>query len=898
MQTTSDHLTAVDHAPALAQAAARAAAWAGEPFVHEGEDPAAVLAPGTSRRHALDEALAELDAGRRAPSPSWKVRFGLMLGLERVLSAEAPRTAGGTELRRHQVDALAGMLTELIAMHEESGADANGNGSGSGPGEAAAEAEEDEPDDELGLAHSLADLDDEEEHELEDPGAARRFRFRHPTASGKTIAAAGFVEAARTLGVLILTHRRLLVSQFDRDLKTEGYGDRFTPAIERGLEPLRGNPLTIQTYAWFARHVDEISRDAYQLVICDEAHTALGEKTSAAIRSFPEPLYIGMTATEELIAKQVSDVFPASVDDLPLADAARRGLIAPLRCLRVPPVAAINQVPIVGGDFEERALAQALDHQALNQAAASLYRDRFDNTPGIVYAAGVEHAYNLAQEFRAAGLKAEAVSGRTPPVKLAETLAAYERGEINILINAQLLAEGWNSPRATVCMHLAPTASKRVYQQRIGRIMRIHTRKEAGVVVDFVPKSATHNERVVSLHSLLDADFYREGARVTPAPRRRQQRRARRKLSPAPWLVPVTPDVRRRLSVIQREWQRVDPRFLDDDEQEVWASIAGRQIRFEERADFVRKLTEGRASKAAMNRFLSTCAAENPNRRLRTMALADRVSMPVERAEFDDLVTLVTQAPPWEKDRLQGIRILLRAIGELKPDAPEQILARWTWRLARASRKAQDRKASAEFPEAKRLLGALANSRGHRHEENAARLVSVAKELPLPVGAALLASADGYTPRATRSIERAREELGSIHEVALALAENLPQAKVPSSKSRRRRRRKRKGITAAPGAQARAQQETPPEAREGTPAQEGASPTSETPAAAGAPAPAGQQGDGASPEPKPSKPRRRRRRKAPSEAGSNGGESASAPAPSDPSPPAAAGPLPAGDSDS
>ena len=89
-----------------------------------------------------------------------------------------------------------------------------------------------------------------------------------------------------------------------------------------------------------------------------------------------------MTATEQLIAKQVSDVFPASVDDLPLTDAARRGLIAPLRCLRVPPAAAINAVPIVGGDFEERALAAALDHQALNQAAASLYRERFDSTPG------------------------------------------------------------------------------------------------------------------------------------------------------------------------------------------------------------------------------------------------------------------------------------------------------------------------------------------------------------------------------------------------------------------------------------------------------------------------------------------------------------------------------------
>src|SRR5712691_11645228 len=734
--------------------ALRAEAWAGEPFIREGEDPAKVLAPRTSRRRALDDALAEIEGGRRRPSSGWKVEYGLMLGLERVLAEERPHLASGTELRRHQIDALAGMLTELIASHEKE-AEPNGNGAVVEIVEAEADDDEELPEDSTEDALDQ-EIEEDEHYTGPDPGAVRRYRFRHPTASGKTIAAAGFVEAARTLGVLILTHRRLLVSQFQRDLTDEGYSDRFAAAIERGKEPVRGtSPLTIQTYAWFARHQDSISREAYQLVICDEAHTALGEKTSAAIRSFPEPLYIGMTATEQLIAKQVNDVFPASVDDLPLQDAARRGLIAPLRDLRVPPVAAINQVPIVGGDFDQEILAKTLDHQALNQAAASLYRDRFDNTPGIVYAAGVDHAYNLAQEFRAAGLKAEAVSGRTPPVRLAETLAAYERGEINVLINAMLLAEGWNSPRATICMHLAPTASRRVYQQRIGRIMRTHPRKEAGIVVDFVPKAATHNERVVTLHSLLDSDFYREGARVTPAPRRRVQRRAKRKLAPAAWLVPVTPDVRRRMGVIQREWQRIDPRYLDEDEQRYWASIAGRQVRFDERAEFVKKFTDGRASKAALEQFLFTCAAENPNRRLRMMALADRVSMIVDRASFDDLVTLVTQAPPWEKDRVQGVRILLRAIGESRPDAPDQILARWTWRLARAVRKVLDRRVSADYPEAKRLLGALANSRGQRHEENSAKLVAAALELPAPIGAALLASADGYTPRATHLLDAA-----------------------------------------------------------------------------------------------------------------------------------------------
>jgi superfamily II DNA or RNA helicase len=805
----------------LAAAALRAEAWAGEPFLREGEDPTHALASGTSRRRALDDALAEIEAGERTPTPQWKVQYGLMLGLERVLAEQPPHLASGTELRRHQVDALAGMLTELISSHEE-----HQNGNGAVVEEAV---EEDEPEEESAedVLDARAEEGEAEEEEAEDeeaeqgwtgpdPGAARRYRFRHPTASGKTIAAAGFVEAARTLGVLILTHRRLLVSQFTRDLTTEGYGDRLTEIVDRSQTPKQDNPLTIQTYAWFARHQSSISREAYQLVICDEAHTALGEKTSRAIRSFPEPIYIGMTATEQLIAKQVSDVFPASVDDLPLQDAARRGLIAPLRDLRVPPVAAINSVPIVGGDFDQEVLAKTLDHQALNQAAASLYRDRFDNTPGIVYAAGVDHAYHLAQEFRAAGLKAEAVSGRTPPVKLAETLAAYERGEINVLINAMLLAEGWNSPRATVCMHLAPTASRRVYQQRIGRIMRTHPRKEAGIVVDFVPKAATHHERVVSLHSLLDADFYREGARVTPAPRRRVQRRARRKLTPAPWLVPVTPDVRRRLAVITREWQRVDPKYLDEDEQRYWATIAGRQIRFDERAAFVTKLTDRGASRACLEQFLSTCAAENPNRRLRMIALSDRVSMTVERADFDDLVTLVTQAPTWEKDRMSGIRVLLRAIADGKADAPEQILARWTWRLARASRKVQDRRASAEFPEAKRLLGALANSRGHRHEENAAKLVNTALDLPLPVGAALLSAAEGYTPRATQLIEAARERLGTISEVAEALGENLPPPKLTSSRSRRRKRRRKKKQQDGQAVQAQATDgNAPVEAAEG-----------------------------------------------------------------------------------
>ena len=116
MQETIDQpLTASVETGSLVTAAARAAEWAGEPFVHPDEDVAQVLTPGTARRIALDDAIAEIEAGNDRPSSEWKIRYALMLGLERVLSERPPHLKSGTELRRHQIDALAGMLTELIA---------------------------------------------------------------------------------------------------------------------------------------------------------------------------------------------------------------------------------------------------------------------------------------------------------------------------------------------------------------------------------------------------------------------------------------------------------------------------------------------------------------------------------------------------------------------------------------------------------------------------------------------------------------------------------------------------------------------------------------------------------------------------------------------------------------
>ena len=85
---------------------ARAGKFVRERFLHDGEDPAVALAAHAPRRHALDQALAELDAKAKHPSTAWRREFSLLLGLERVLSEEEPKLVDGTVLSAHQVDAL------------------------------------------------------------------------------------------------------------------------------------------------------------------------------------------------------------------------------------------------------------------------------------------------------------------------------------------------------------------------------------------------------------------------------------------------------------------------------------------------------------------------------------------------------------------------------------------------------------------------------------------------------------------------------------------------------------------------------------------------------------------------------------------------------------------------
>src|SRR5262245_12203927 len=792
----------------------RAREFAREPFLLEGETPKD-LAPGTPRRRALDAALAEIDEGREAPSIEWRRDFSLMLGLERLLSEDEPHLADGAELSAHQVDALSGTLAALIADVQErlNGHPWTGNGSnGSSASPATAEAEEDEEQEKAEQENGSENgevFDDEEEDEEEatedeeaedwtdeededvveapeDPGASRRFWFEHATGAGKTVAAVGFIEASRTGGILILTHRRNLVDQFIGEISDRGYRDRLSPALLDGKDNPYG-PVTVETYQWFVRNAGRIS-DAYSIVICDEAHTALGEKTSACIRAWPGPVFIGMTATGALIARHVADLFPTQTSRFDLAQAARRGVIAPLRCVRIPPgpgVRTIAKVPLRKGevdqDFDQEELAKLLDQTPFNVAIADLYRSRFRRVPGVVYTAGVKHANNVAKAFQDVGINARAVSGETPKRELAEILAGFERGDVDVLCNAMLLAEGWNSPRATICMHLAPTASRRVYQQRVGRVTRRNPGKEAGLVIDFVHPATTSDETIVTLHSLLDRDVYRGGAIVVGPVRRGRGRRVRVEKR----VVPVSEDSNRRLKVLERELWRIAVENLNHSEQHVWAALAGARVNPSgwRRA---KAMLQHDASKELRRRFLLTCVQRNRNSQLRIKALTEIAALRDPDA-FDDAIDTVGT---WSReDRRAGTKVLLEALAERRIGRRDQAQA-WVWRLADYTRDLHEEYAVQRWPETKRLLGLLVNSSGRAHGRNARRLVHAARNQDRRLAAALLAAGIAHTPEGEEVLRGARMRAArKPSAVARELLRNFPKS------GGRRRRRKRKGAS-------------------------------------------------------------------------------------------------------
>ncbi len=341
----------------------------------------------------------------------------------------------------------------------------------------------------------------------------RRTWVDAPTGSGKTVMFCALA-AALDGSACVLVPRRNLAEQ-----TIAGFARHF-PSVkvhEEGPDAIGQPGVAICTYQAALRHADRIQWEDLDLLVCDEAHTALGAQTRLMLDRATSALIVGFTATGSTTTGHVEQIFGPVATTLDRASAIERGILCPLRSLRVERAVDLSDVARVRGDFDQGSLGRALDRALWHHACAEVWTEHFQplGLAGVAYTATVAQAHNLADELAARGVKAAAVSGQTPGRELQMILKKFGEGYIDVLCNADLLTEGWDETRASVVMHLAPTTSERVFVQRLGRVMRPAPDKEA-VSVEFLPKGDLMG--VKTSHDVFGVGWYKPLGRVAGPP--------------------------------------------------------------------------------------------------------------------------------------------------------------------------------------------------------------------------------------------------------------------------------------------------------------------------------------------------------------------------------------------
>ena len=110
----------------------------------------------------------------------------------------------------------------------------------------------------------------------------------------------------------------------------------------------------------------------------------------------------------------------------------------------------------------------------------------------IVFASDVETAEEMAGAFRAAGIRAVALSGKTDQGERDRELDAFENGDLTVLVNVDLFDEGFDVPAVSCVILARVTMSLGKYLQMVGRGLRIMDGKEEAIIIDPVRNWERH----------------------------------------------------------------------------------------------------------------------------------------------------------------------------------------------------------------------------------------------------------------------------------------------------------------------------------------------------------------------------------------------------------------------
>jgi DNA repair protein RadD len=314
----------------------------------------------------------------------------------------------------------------------------------------------------------------------------RRLLLPLPTAAGKTVIAASIVADAVSAGcrVLILVHRQELITQTSAKLYAVGVDHGI---IKAGFPTRLGERVqvaSIQTLDARAMRTSSIELPVADLVIVDEAHHARASTYRKLLAAYPGAVILGLSATPcRSDGKGLGDIFDALVDCPSVADLTHAGYLVPTR-VYAPSRPDLTGVRIAHGDYAESQLAERMNTGQLVGDVVTHWLRLAERRRTVVFATGVAHSKHLRDEFCRAGILAEHIDGKTPTEERDAILTKLAAGRIDVVCNAMVLTEGWDSPEVSCLVLARPTKSMGLYRQMVGRVLRLADGKADALILD------------------------------------------------------------------------------------------------------------------------------------------------------------------------------------------------------------------------------------------------------------------------------------------------------------------------------------------------------------------------------------------------------------------------------
>ena len=333
----------------------------------------------------------------------------------------------------------------------------------------------------------------------------------HATDVGKTITAATDAKAVggRTL---FLVNALKLASQAKETFAK--VWPEATLGEYTGSQKDMTQTVIFATVQSISKGLEKFSPTDFDYLIVDECHHAAANTYQKIFTYFHPKFILGLTATPERSdGEDMLELFQNVAHKMDLKTAVERGVLVPIRCIRVKTNIDLTNVRINGIKYNSQDLESKLFIPERNQLIVDTYLKYVNGKKTVIFCASVDHAAEIAKLLRDNGVKAEAVSGRDRVGIRDKILKDYETGSTNVLCACDLLNEGWDSPHTTVLFMARPTMSKTIYMQQLGRGTRRCPGKDDLLVIDFVDNANMFN-MPYSLHRVLDISKYQPMAYV------------------------------------------------------------------------------------------------------------------------------------------------------------------------------------------------------------------------------------------------------------------------------------------------------------------------------------------------------------------------------------------------